>query len=384
MATLPFQLFQQVRTALGRSEYFASYQTLSTLFAGVAELSVLLPRLNWAPNTEQLVEFTVRALLENEMVGQGSLLPTFLDIMRQSTLEGSQLRADLDAVYIQVRDHLARQAGAPLPPPAVVRVSDEAVLQSNTGGRPMTWIRDAELLVQRAKAVARVRVPYLSGGPAPLGVETGTAWLVGPRLALTCWHVVATTKDRNDRIDENILRRQAAGSSFTFDYTTVGSGGQDYVADPAAALVHWNQALDYALLRLWDRAHQPLAARGVVPVDGDPQLSVTSELLIIQHPQGDPQRAGPGPFLKRLAHDAQRFYHLAPTAAGTSGAPVLNQDNWRAVGLHREEVKVEEYGVSQRRRVATLIGPILADLQQHCPGPYQEIMAAQAALHPPA
>jgi hypothetical protein len=106
-------------------------------------------------------------------------------------------------------------------------------------------------------------------------------------------------------------------------------------------------------------------------LDPEGPLTVQTRLYVIQHPRGQPQQIGNGTFI-RSGENPNILLHSAPTASGTSGAPVLNVDNWRVVGLHTGE---EQTGA--QLRYATRIGAILTHIQQSQPAIHAAIRAAQ-------
>jgi len=97
-------------------------------------------------------------------------------------------------------------------------------------------------------------------------------------------------------------------------------------------------------------------------------LTLQTRLYIIQHPKGQPQQSSSGSFIQCKQGQPERIFHTAPTEEGTSGAPVINVVNWRAVALHNQrDNDLELYE-------ATLLKYILSHIQQTQPRLYQEIM----------
>lgn len=117
MAELSIALYLKVRDVLRKSPYFADYERLAALFATVTELGYLRTGLGQASNRDELIESTVSMLLNdaNRRVGEPPPLVGFLNILRQTAGAGSQLQADLDALYNEVSAALGVSAAAPRP-----------------------------------------------------------------------------------------------------------------------------------------------------------------------------------------------------------------------------------------------------------------------------
>ena len=152
---------------------------------------------------------------------------------------------------------------------------------------------------------------------------------------------------------------------MTFDFTQPGEG----IEYGLEQLEHEDVNLDYALLRLRDREDSPLEKRGFLKLDADVPLTLQTSLYVIQHPKGLPQQRSSGFFVESTS--LTKILHNAPTEGGTSGAPVLNVTNFRVVALHNGEDEAEHL------RQAITIKAILADLKQHNPKLYDEIVAEQ-------
>ena len=245
-------------------------------------------------------------------------------------------------------------------------VNSNLAVEANPKGEPMPYIAADEKLLNCARAVARVNVPKIVNGSMKKN-PTGTGWLVTPKLALTCWHVIEARSFRDTDILLSDLQKQIANSVFTFDYTQAGEGLEYGVMQ----LEYENRDLDYALLRLRDRQDCPLQEREFLKLDTDIPLTLQTQLYVIQHPRGQPQQRSAGFFKKFVPKSNVNILHSAPTEGGTSGAPVLNVTNWGVVALHKGENDTEKL------REATLICAILTDLRQNRPKLYEEIMRYQ-------
>ncbi|GET39957.1 trypsin-like serine peptidase [Microseira wollei] len=198
-------------------------------------------------------------------------------------------------------------------------------------------------------------------------VPTGTAWLVTPELAFTCWHVIEARSYREDWISESDIQAQLANTLLFFDNILPGQGTEYGVKK----LEHYNRDLDYALLRLKDE-DSSLESRGFLNLETNQNapLTVQTQLFVIQHPKGEPKQGSSGYFVK-IAPDTNCILYNAPTDKGTSGSPVLKINNWQVIALHNGEKKNEAL------REATLISHILSDLKQNRLQLYEEIMKAQ-------
>lgn len=244
------------------------------------------------------------------------------------------------------------------------------VLEANPERAQMLWIADAEKMLTCARSVARVEVLCFRNGVRS-GISSGTAWLVAPGLALTCWHVIESLGRLEQSINPDDLAAQVREAVLTFDYTVAGEGLQYGVAALEYPTLDAHP-LDYALLRLTDRADKPLKDRGYLNLDVEAPLTAQTSLYIIQHPLGQPQQSAGGLFVRTLPN-VGRILYRTPTEPGTSGSPVFNRPNWGVVALHNAENTVEAL------REGTLMQAILADLQQNRSDLHQEIIDAQSA-----
>jgi V8-like Glu-specific endopeptidase len=240
----------------------------------------------------------------------------------------------------------------------------ELTREANPKGEPTRFIAADEKQFNSARSVARVSVAQIVSGSLK-NIPSGTGWLVTPNLALTCWHVIEARGSNSSPIRSSDLQKQITNSTFTFDFTQPGEG----IEYGVERLEHEDVNLDYALLRLRDRPDYPLKKWGFLELDTDVPLTLKTQLYVIQHPKGQPQQLSGGLFVKPASDT--KILHNAPTEPGTSGAPVLNVTNFRVVALHNGENEAEKL------REATTIKAILADLKQHRPELYDEIVAVQ-------
>jgi Trypsin-like peptidase domain len=220
--------------------------------------------------------------------------------------------------------------------------------EGNLAGRGRLFIVAEAALRERARGVAMVKVPRLQ--PPMTEIYTGTGWLIGSGLLLTCLHVLeARRMDEAASGDLSLLHRQAGSTHVIFDYEQPGQA-----IEYRGELVACDVALDYAILRLHDREDNPLARYGVLPLDADAPLTVQTQLCVIQHPRGMPQQYASGFYRGEWTGGYGRFLYDAETDNGASGGPVLNVNTWRVIALHE--------GVTSAGRVALHIRILLDQL----------------------
>ena len=216
---------------------------------------------------------------------------------------------------------------------------------------------DVTLWRQRLSAiegrVCRVEVPLADGRRVH-----GTAFLVGPDLALTNYHVMKPVLDGE---------AQAADVTLRFDYRVVEDGASETVVSKGTVVCltdDWNvdaspysaadevadppapppaDELDYALLRLAGApGDAPIgeASMGAVPrgwiamSDPPSDLSDGQPVLILQHPEGAPLKlAIDTDGVLGVNVNRTRVRYATNTMKGSSGAPVFDAD-WNLVALH--------------------------------------------------
>ncbi len=185
-----------------------------------------------------------------------------------------------------------------------------------------------------AKAVARINVPRFengaqiataNGGP---WILHGTAWLIGPGLAITNHHVVNARRAGEAPAGDADLKLQAESAALEFD---VDEKEAPATRARVARLITTSQSLDYALLELADapdRAIPPLVPERVVH-DATTRMAVN----IVQHPRGEYKQVA---FRNNLvtAADTDTLRYYTDTDFGSSGSPVCD-DSWRVAALHR-------------------------------------------------
>jgi V8-like Glu-specific endopeptidase len=191
-----------------------------------------------------------------------------------------------------------------------------------------------------AQAVGRVELPQ--------GTALGTGFLVAPDMLLTNQHVLKT---------KSYLAQAVVRFDYQLDAEGVASPGRVVAFDPDFYVSSPDTELDFALVKLKE---EPLGALRPQPGeerDGKriedlpfteqmrlgrhrgylllaPAMIVERERVnIIQHPNGNPQKA----VLTQnyVIHDMSetRVQYLADTMPGSSGSPVFNR-RWDVVALH--------------------------------------------------
>ncbi|MBC6996557.1 trypsin-like peptidase domain-containing protein [Neolewinella lacunae] len=180
--------------------------------------------------------------------------------------------------------------------------------------------------------------------------EIGTAFLVGPDLLLTNYHVVAQAIENPAGVERVVLLFDFVGrdaglpiSYAVSDLSVLAHRPPASEADEERAITAaWDPTcLDYALIRLPDTLGQrPYNSQyGKLPLRGwltlaKPTQSLKKDriLRITQHPYGEEMQLAEG---KALGLDPAglRVRYQANTDRGSSGAPVFNEET-EIVALH--------------------------------------------------
>ncbi|MFB7371483.1 trypsin-like peptidase domain-containing protein [Streptomyces sp. NPDC056222] len=280
-------------------------------------------------------------------------------------------------------DNVARDAaGEPDLPPEMMpgETKEEIIFRDDTV--PFEFLHGGVLA---GASVARLKVPpYESGRPQqPAYPHAGTGWIIAPGLLITNHHVVyARTRSPGARpqVAEEDLRLQVANSRSRFDY---GADETETEEVTAGALIAWDEALDYAVLRLSDGPEpRPMLRIATAPLllNGTEPVAVN----IIQHPGGQPKRVALRNNLVFQA-DERDVRYFTDTRSGSSGSPVFT-DDWTVVALHRGTRRMEEVDFQGRKtafvNVGTQMSRILAHLRENSVELYEEITRAQSATAP--
>ena len=278
MQAVPSPLYQPLRQALLRCAEFGSQRQLDAVFSSIDALSPFWDRLPTADDRAERVDVTIGYLIRNRRSTGENALVLFL-----RALSGNyDLNNELHGRLIALADQLEWALNLPRKP-------NREALEANPDQDKMIWTVDVEAMMRAARSVARIAVPRIRDGKESSG-DTGTAWMVAPRLAITAWHVIEASRRLDTRaIRQDELDQQVNNALLTFDFTVYGKGIQ-YKAERIEYPTLATRVLDYAVLRLKDNTDYPLAARGYLRLDLDPALTSQTMLYIIQHPLGQPQQ----------------------------------------------------------------------------------------------
>ena len=359
MAGIPKILMQPLLKAIMDCDEFSSHAILYAIFAD-DRLKPFQKGLNEAQSIRSRADLTISYLADKYKTSGENGLVLLLEVLSERYDPEDERCGRLQALAKELDQHFKR-------PPAQ---ESPKQLEANPNQVPMLHIADAEKMLACAQAVARVDVPKIVNGKTK-GHGTGTAWLVAPGIALTCWHVIENRSEMDSPIELPDLEAQLSSTVLRFDFTTYGKG-LEYGVECLETPTIETQGLDYAVLRLKDRDDQPVQRRGFLRLDADMPLNPDSSLYIIQHPLGQDQQSAGDYYVKPSPTDTHRILYKTPTEPGTSGSPVLNRVNWRVVALHNAENE------SEKLREGTLIRSVMADIQQRHPDLYSEIMNAQS------
>jgi hypothetical protein len=186
----------------------------------------------------------------------------------------------------------------------------------------------------------------------------GTGWLVGPDLLLTAHHVIRPfQEDGTELVVSEVTCRfdmpepPPEGGGRTYELA------QDWLVDTGAAKPG-ESALDYAIIRLAQPAAKDEVdkneVRGVMLVANSTAAPKPGDnLLIVQHPDGLPQRFAFGNAVQ--SGQADVLLHDANTCKGSSGSPVVN--------IKLEPVAMHRAGAAANYAVA--LGAIAARAASH-------------------
>jgi hypothetical protein len=188
-------------------------------------------------------------------------------------------------------------------------------------------------LAQRENAVCRVQT----------GKGTGTGFLIGADMVLTNHHVVpvaatgALTEDVVCLFDHKIGANGYTTPTLKVKATQVPAfsapAAEDYV--PGGVAVDPDR-LDYVLLQLATKVGNQAIVTGFeprrfVPIEDESLLpAVNTGIIMLQHPLGQVMKVDVGAVTWQ---NGTRLRHSAPTAKGSSGAPLFDVQ-LRLVGVH--------------------------------------------------
>ncbi len=355
MSGIPSHLHKELHSALlNCGPFFASNRELWNLFAD----EQLEPFRNYLPEADgraSRVDATIAYLYQRYRADtKENVLVLLLKVLAGKFSPSDDCHARLNRLAKDLQLVLDGRTTVPDLEP-----------QAAAAGRSTGYTFADEALIKLTRAVGIVSVPRVLDGRQER-VIPGTAWLVTPALALTCWHVMTGRSYYERSAGEKDLRAQITNTVVIFDHLRPGEGSEYGVRELA-----WrDEQLDYALLRLADRSDLPLRRRGFLRLDLELPLTTQTQLLILQHPRAEPQQRSSGKYLRPAARPG-RILYSSPTDSGASGAPVLNLTNLRAVALHAGKNRTE------MAQEGTLLKEIMADLEKARPDLHEEIMTVQ-------
>jgi hypothetical protein len=175
-----------------------------------------------------------------------------------------------------------------------------------------------ELVPPRVKlwAPAIGRLKFIASGFG--GVCTG--FLVGPDLLITNQHCISNGSE-------------AASARVEFGVDSTASSPETFRVSAIEAV---DARLDYSLLRLSGDAAAKFGRLFV-----GPEVSSAMDVVVIQHPQGNPKKAAFPPncsvgltSVAGVDDVLNDFGHVCDTLGGSSGSPVVEFTNGSIVGLH--------------------------------------------------
>jgi Cdc6-like AAA superfamily ATPase/tetratricopeptide (TPR) repeat protein len=210
------------------------------------------------------------------------------------------------------------------------------------------------------------------------GRGLGTAFLIGPDLLLTAFHVVEGAVNGHDdpthfnfHFDHNALHSDADSGTI---YRLVPN---DWLVDysgyePRMSLAERKggatNLLDYALLRLagvpgqepvgGERAEPGAPPRGWITVQSAPRLPEKGQsIFIVHHVHGDRLRLEIGTIIA-ADEDGTSIYYDAETGPGSSGAPCFNI-GWELIAIHHSLRAESSQAGAPHRSVGTQVAALL-------------------------
>lgn len=235
----------------------------------------------------------------------------------------------------------------------VLRLIDEFALQPVTARTPKV-----------SRASRRVCLIERKDGSEATGV------LIGPDLILTAAHalrgtarIFADPSQVTIRFDEFMWNDRTRAEGVVCGLRTNAAGDQPEVVassirvDETGRRIVRDNNLDYIIVRLdrmigWARLPRSQRIRGWMDVHRADVPPTAGIVRVLQHPLGrllqlsDGNIPVPPEVVGNRPHPPARFPYQTTAAIGTSGAPILNEDNI-LVGIHVAQTKEEgEQGIS--------------------------------------
>lgn len=211
-------------------------------------------------------------------------------------------------------------------------------------------------------------------------LSSGTAWVIGPGIGITNFHVFNARTDLEPDADLPDYRKQAATARLIEDYLADDDDRTGHELGPDS-LLFFDKTLDFALFRL----PAPLEDRSALalrrhPIRKNAQQKIGDRVNLLQHPMGRPMRLG---FRNNFVvlGDNDILAYLTDTNRGSSGAPVLD-DTWSVAALHVGSQKIsvpdiQLMGVEIRREnFGVPVKTILGHVETNAPDVYAELVGA--------
>lgn len=194
---------------------------------------------------------------------------------------------------------------------------------------------------------------FMDGRPL---ISGGTGWLITPSLLVTAWHNLVGPYHRG-RAGMSDVHLQVRSMTCEFDYENGINSGTTH---RGSRLLGWSEDSDIALVRLAGETQRPgLRPR---PLSLGP-LGENDRISMIHHGFSRRKLLGlrgrvlemdtlkpPNGELPAIFRLSERLLHDLPSAPGSSGAPLFD-DDWRLVGFvmgsgyfHREDKKQVRFG----------------------------------------
>jgi len=211
------------------------------------------------------------------------------------------------------------------------------------------------------------------------GHSTGTGFLVGPQVIVTCWHLIAPLVDQYQRPIKN------SGAKITIEFDKIADwNSKRFQATPndwlvAGSLAHPHENtglsaskasssatnitgyLDYAVIKLTECPEREWVKFDSVQV---PSKSFKPQLTLFQHPLAFKQRISTGEFKKfHSSSNKERILYSPNSDKGSSGGLVVNSE-FEFIGLHQGSAVVN--GSEDKLNVAILASAIRDDIIASC------------------
>ncbi|WP_431818132.1 trypsin-like peptidase domain-containing protein [Gordonia jacobaea] len=183
-------------------------------------------------------------------------------------------------------------------------------------------ISSLSLGLDRARSVCRLIATYQTGR------ASGTGFLIGDDLILTCLHVL---------YDKSGCRAQKVEAWFDYETDASGMPKSVFVAECDPDSIVGEHEDDWAVVRTVD----PMAERyGCLNLADAPAPEVDDRVFIIQHPYGQTKKVAFNHNLVRYTSE-RYFQYWTDTDKGSSGSPVFNE-SWQVIGLHHYSVRAPD------------------------------------------